>query len=167
MAVLACQVIFQLQITTPPFSWAEAPPPSSHNALPTWFGWNWPHHQVGLHHLFGLHEWFRDGQVHRTEASPELVLETLGKRNSPSSHWDPRAVKSLSIEWLKALCHYKGSTCLGLKPKRKKDEPKDVKSQIPDNTFWTPGSSQALMFLQKQLYEWTHFLFFLISFGWG
>ena len=43
--------------------------------------------------------------MHRTEASPELVLETLGERNFLSSPWDHGADKSSSLEWLKAICH--------------------------------------------------------------
>ena len=76
----------------------------------------------------------RDGRVRRTEATPGLEQETLGKRNPPSSHWARGADGRLSREGLKAICCSTERACLQIKPKRETDEPEDVKSRIPDNT---------------------------------
>lgn len=56
-------------------------------------------------------EWFRGEHKHRPDSmrvNSRLPLKPLGKRNSLSSHWHCWAEKSINLEWLEGICHYKG-----------------------------------------------------------
>lgn len=168
MAVLACQGHFlNFQVTAPLFSLPEGLFPHTTMFSLCALGETDPtfgsRGNFSLVHLSSLGEWFRNGRLHGIESTPELLLETLGQRISLSSHWDGWADTSLSLGCLKAICHYEGRACLGIKLKRRKDELRDGKSWIPDNIFWTPGSSYAWWSCETGLWMST---FLLISFGW-